>query len=213
MGGDVKKRYAMVIDLKRCIGCHSCAVACKAENEVPLGAWRTHVKYMPDKKGNGQVTRRFLPNHCNQCNNPPCVAASGGSMEIRSDGITWVTGRNKQNLPSARDACPYSNISLVNGTFQKCHYCKHRLAEGRLPACVEGCVGKAKVFGDLNDPKSEVSRLLKKHKAVVLKKGAGTGPNTYYLNMEETVARWEERIPGFRQWSVEEIERDVHFNV
>lgn len=207
-----KKRYVMVVDLKRCIGCHSCSVACKAENEVPLGVWRTHVKYLPDKKANGQMTRRFLVNHCNQCTSPPCVAASGGAMETRPDGITWVTGKNKENLANARDACPYNNIALTNGTFTKCHYCFHRLAENRTPACVETCLGKAKIFGDLNDPNSEVSKLLKEHKAVVLKQGAGTGPNTYYINMEETIDKWEAKIPGFRQWTVEEIERDVHFN-
>jgi hypothetical protein len=134
-------------------------------------------------------------------------------METRPDGITWITGKDKEKWADARDACPYNNISLSNGTFIKCHHCKHRRAEGRPPACVQTCLGKAKIFGDLDDPQSEVSKLLKKHKPVVLKKGAGTGPNTYYINMEEAVAKWDKRIPGFRQWTVEEIERDVSFNV
>jgi tetrathionate reductase subunit B len=134
-------------------------------------------------------------------------------MEVRPDGITWIKDRNQKNWAKARDACPYNNISLIDGRFIKCHYCFHRLAEGRQPACVDACLGKAKIFGDLNDPTSYVSRLLRKHKAVVLKQNAGTAPNTYYINMEEPISLWEKRIPGFRQWSPEEIERDAHFNV
>ncbi len=209
-----KKRYAMLTDLRRCIGCHSCAVACKTENRVPLGVWQTHVKYQELKTASG-FTRKFLPNHCNHCSDPPCVAASGGAMVQRKDGVTLFTGKKKENLANSLQACPYQNISMdpVSKGYFKCTFCSHRIDKGLVPACVQTCLGRAKIFGDTNDRNSEISRLLRKNKAVRLKVDAETKPNFYYIGMEEAVKNWEKTIEGFRQWKVDEIERQVSTNV
>ncbi len=65
-------RAGMVVDLRRCIGCHACSVACETEHEVPLGGFRTRVRYLerPDRP-----TMAFLPLLCMQCQDPPCLKA------------------------------------------------------------------------------------------------------------------------------------------
>jgi Fe-S-cluster-containing dehydrogenase component len=72
-----------------------------------------------------------------------------------------------------------------DGVVEKCIFCHHRITHGRLPACVDACPATARIFGDLNDPASEVSALLKKHKYFRLKEEEGTDPNIYYIRSYE----------------------------
>jgi len=176
--------YGFLIDQSKCIGCHACSTACKSENQVPLGVYRTWVKYTetgtyPD------VRRRFQVTRCNHCANPPCVRICPVSaMYQRDDGIVEFDPSICIGCKSCMQACPYDSIYLDPETnaAAKCHFCAHRLDVGLEPACVVVCPEHAILAGDLNDPASEISRQLATAQATVRKPEQGTGPKLFYIN-------------------------------
>ena len=176
--------YGFLIDQSKCIGCHACSTACKSENQVPLGVYRTWVKYTetgtyPD------VRRRFQVTRCNHCANPPCVRICPVSaMYQRSDGIVEFDPSICIGCKSCMQACPYDSIYLdpETNTAAKCHFCAHRLEVGLEPACVVVCPEHAILAGDLNDPASEISRQLATAQATVRKPEQGTAPKLFYIN-------------------------------
>jgi Fe-S-cluster-containing dehydrogenase component/formate-dependent nitrite reductase membrane component NrfD len=176
--------YGFLIDQSKCIGCHACSTACKSENQVPLGVYRTWVKYTetgtyPD------VRRRFQVTRCNHCANPPCVRICPVSaMYQRDDGIVEFDPSICIGCKSCMQACPYDSIYLdpETNTAAKCHFCAHRLEVGLEPACVVVCPEHAILAGDLNDPASEISRQLATAQATVRKPEQGTAPKLFYIN-------------------------------
>ena len=128
--------YGFVIDNRKCIGCHACSTACKSENQVPLGVFRTWVKYT--EVGNyPNVRRNFQVNRCNQCANPPCVdICPVSAMTQRDDGIVGYNSDQCIGCKSCMQACPYNSIYIdpETGTAQKCHFCAHRVDRGMEPA-------------------------------------------------------------------------------
>lgn len=177
-------QYGMLIDTRRCTGCHACSVACKAEFDVPLGGTRSWVEYV--EKGNyPNVRRSFLPRLCNQCRHPVCVdvCPTGATHKRKQDGIVVVDADICIGCKYCIQACPYDArfINPITGAADKCDFCLHRVSQGLVPACVETCVGQARIFGDLNDPKSEIMRLLSSNPVTVLRPGKGTEPNVYYI--------------------------------
>ncbi|MCB9680433.1 MAG: polysulfide reductase NrfD [Alphaproteobacteria bacterium] len=175
--------YGFVIDNNACIGCHACSTACKSENEVPLGVYRTWVKYtesgtFPDSRRNFQVTR------CNHCANPPCVRICPVSaMYQRDDGIVEFDTDACIGCKGCMQACPYDAIYLdpESHTAAKCHYCSHRVDVGLEPACVVVCPEHAIIAGDIDDPSSEIRRVMSKHDLVVRKPEQGTAPKVFYI--------------------------------
>ncbi|NOZ09736.1 MAG: 4Fe-4S dicluster domain-containing protein [Gammaproteobacteria bacterium] len=182
-------RYAMVIDTRRCVGCHACSVACKAEFDVPLGFYRSWVEYV-EKGTFPDVRRSFLPRLCNQCSNPPCVdvCPTGATWQREEDGIVEIDPDICIGCKYCILACPYDArfANPVTGTAEKCDFCLHRVRNGLEPACVETCIGRARIFGDLNDPNSEVGRLLATTAVTVLRQEMGTKPNVYYIAADHT---------------------------
>ena len=178
------KNYGFLIDQSKCIGCHACSTACKSENQVPLGVYRTWVKYTetgtyPD------VRRRFQVTRCNHCANPPCVRICPVSaMYQREDGIVEFDPSICIGCKSCMQACPYDSIYLdpETNTAAKCHFCAHRLDVGLEPACVVVCPEHAILAGDLNDPQAEISKKLATAQASVRKPEQGTGPKLFYIN-------------------------------
>jgi Fe-S-cluster-containing dehydrogenase component/formate-dependent nitrite reductase membrane component NrfD len=178
------KNYGFVIDNRKCIGCHACSTACKSENEVPLGVYRTWVKYVeqgvyPNTRRHFQVTR------CNHCANPPCVRiCPTEAMYQRDDGIVEFDNRACIGCKACLQACPYDAIYIDpdSGTAAKCHYCAHRTDIGLEPACVVVCPEQAIIAGDMNDPSSEISHLLATQKVTVRKPEQGTSPKLFYIN-------------------------------
>jgi molybdopterin-containing oxidoreductase family iron-sulfur binding subunit len=197
----------MVIDLKVCVGCHSCTAACKATNGTPPDIFfaRVHeqeVGEYPDAR------REFLPVLCNHCEDPPCVeiCPTGASYQ-RADGIVAVDGDVCIGCRSCALACPYDHRHYVDysvldtgyfagdlslyelakykrwkkGTVIKCDFCMDRVDKGQLPACVVTCPAEARHFGDLADPNSNVSRLLEQRDSFTLLPDAGTRPCVHYL--------------------------------
>ena len=184
-----KPQLGMVIDARRCIGCHSCSVACKAEFDTPLGYTRSWVEYV--EKGNfPNVSRAFLPRLCNQCSDPQCVSVcpTGATWKRDEDGIVVVDAEVCIGCKYCLQACPYDArfINPISGSADKCDFCLHRTTKGTAPACVTTCIGRARVFGDLNDPSSEVARLIAGNNVTVLRKEMGTKPNVYYISADHS---------------------------
>lgn len=217
------RRWAMVIDTRKCIGCQACVVACIAENTLPPGVLYRRV---PEVEFGvfPRVRRFFMPTNCYQCDNPPCQkAAPEGAITKRPDGIVefrYELLRGPEVARRVAEACPYNAVSfdegrawtegtpaaqpyedldapeygrewergageaLPAGAARKCHFCLHRLEAGRLPACVTTCVGRAMYFGDLSDPDSTVSRLLRTEPSLRLYERLGTQPRIWHLSSD-----------------------------
>ena len=198
-------RYGMVINLKRCVGCYACVMACKAEHITPQHVFWN--KVLVEEKGiypNARIS--FLPVLCNQCAKAPCEAVCPtGATHKRADGIVGVNQEKCIGCGYCVLACPYRQRTFneksagyfpdkgltmleqqgytehTRGTVTKCDFCQHRLAQDKLPACVIACPGKARIFGDLDDPRSEVARTLGAYSAYRLLTGLGTEPSVYYI--------------------------------
>ncbi len=180
-------RWGMVIDLRKCIGCQACTVACAMENATPTGYNRTVVSVYEIDTEDGP-RRAQLPRLCNHCTDAPCLRVCPTQATFRTeDGIVVIDQDKCIGCAYCAQACPYEArfVNPDTGTVDKCNFCLHRLRAGLLPACVETCVGGARVFGDLNDPESSVSRLLAEHETQVLKPKAGTHPNVFYIGLNE----------------------------
>lgn len=200
-------RWGMVIDLKRCIGCNACAVACKAENGTPPGVFytRTVTREVGEYPA---VKRLYIPTLCNHCRNAPCERVCPTKATYRrADGIVLVDDKKCVGCRACYVACPYKNrfflrkdllqkgyfpegltayerlkyAELTPGAVAKCTFCAHRIDGGSEPACVVTCPPEARVFGDLNDPTSNVRRLMRQRLARPLLAELGTEPSVYYV--------------------------------
>jgi len=175
-------RYAMAVDTARCVGCSACAIACKTENRVPNGSYRSWVVQ--------ETTGRFpalhleiLSERCNQCDRAPCVAACPtGASFVAEGGIVAVDRDKCTGCKACLSACAYgARFIHPDGYADKCNFCLHRVRKGLEPACVENCPARALTFGDLRDPGSEISRVLDGRRQKVLKPEAGTRPQVVFL--------------------------------
>jgi Fe-S-cluster-containing dehydrogenase component len=197
--------YGMVIDLNRCIGCHACTLACKEHNGTPKGVFWSRV--LIREKGeypNGWV--HYQPMLCMHCRDPECVRVcpTGASFQ-REDGIVAIDPDKCIGCRNCIMACPYgARTKLVDiqpyhpgkgftpyervafsghqlGVVGKCDFCTGRLEEEKEPACVQTCPPKARFFGDLDDPGSEVARLVARRDPEQLLPAMGTCPSVYYI--------------------------------
>ena len=162
------KRYALVIDSKKCINCKACVVACRAEYNVPLANTRPWIN--EETRGVWpKLMAVFQPEQCHHCSHP--------------DGIVVVNESDCVGCRYCMIACPYDArfFREDKGVVEKCDFCVKRLAQGQLPACVETCPSRVRVFGDLNDPKSRLAELVSGREYRLKKPEAGTGPQIYFL--------------------------------
>ena len=196
LAGDAAPHWGMLVDVRQCIGCQACTVACSNENDTPAGSFRTIVSTysvaQPEDAGQPAGTY-VLPRLCNHCDNPPCVPVCPvGATFKRDDGLVLVDGDRCVGCAYCVQACPYDArfINHDTGKADKCTFCGHRLAAGLLPACVETCVGGARIFGDLNDAKGELRQRIDAAGASlkVLTPEQGTGPRVYYLGLDQRFA-------------------------
>ncbi|MDO5087162.1 MAG: 4Fe-4S dicluster domain-containing protein [Comamonadaceae bacterium] len=192
--------WGMLVDVRKCIGCQACTVACIQENVVPEGSFRTIVStYSIQVEGSGQPAGTYvLPRLCNHCDEPPCVPVCPVSATFkRADGIVLVDSDRCVGCAYCVQACPYDArfINHDTGKADKCTFCAHRVEAGLLPACVETCVGGARIFGDLNDPDGELRQRLNEAKPElkVLKPGLETKPQVFYIGLDES---FEGKVEG-----------------
>lgn len=179
-------RMGFVIITSRCIDCDACMVACRAENSVPLGCTRNWVASSGIKGNFPDVKLAFEPGNCMHCANPSCVAVCPtGASQKRPDGIVMVDNSKCIGCKYCIEACPYEArfANPDTGKADKCTFCYHRIEQGKLPACVQTCLGKARISGDLNDPNSAVSKLISRYPTRQSVIEAGTGPNIFYIDV------------------------------
>ncbi len=193
------RHWAMVVDVAKCIGCQACTVACIHENRVPEDSFRTFVTTWEVADAD-RVSTAVLPRLCNHCDAPPCVPVCPvGATFKAADGEVLVDADRCVGCGYCVQACPYDArfINKDTRTADKCTFCAHRVAAGLLPACVETCVGGARIFGDLADPKSTVSKLLKERatEVRVLKPEEKTRPNVFYLGLDDRFATRVDAVP------------------
>ncbi len=202
-------RYGMVFDMKRCIGCNACVVACKQENSLPDGVFFT--KTLSQEYGvYPSVNRVYIPTLCNHCDDAPCEkVCPSGATYTRDDGIVMVDSDKCIGCGSCAVACPYDQRTELkadlfkNGLFQegeltpfeeqgygrytpgmvtKCDFCSGRVDAGLDPACVVTCPTDARIFGDLDDPKSKPSKLIRERGGRQPLPEKNTRPKVYYID-------------------------------
>ena len=203
-GSTSRMAYGFVIDQTRCIGCHACTVACKSENDVPVGDFRTWVKYT-EIGTFPQVKRHFSVLRCNHCTDAPCVTICPViALDKRPDGIVDLDRDVCIGCKSCMQACPYDAIYLNESTggAEKCHYCAHRIDQGREPACVVVCPEQAIISGDFQNPTSKIAELWKRPDAVVRRPEQGTAPNVHYIGADAvSLDPGKAREPDMYLWS------------
>ncbi|MEW6298007.1 MAG: 4Fe-4S dicluster domain-containing protein [Thermodesulfobacteriota bacterium] len=175
-------RWAKVIDHTKCIGCHACSTACKSENLVPLSVHRTYVKYV-DVGVFPQARRAFQVTRCNQCEHAPCTyACPTAAMYARPDGIVDFDKSICIGCKACIAACPYDAIFInpEDHAAEKCNFCAHRIDMGLEPACVIVCPTEAILVGDLNDPHSQVARIVGREPVTVRRPEKETHPKLFY---------------------------------
>ncbi|GLZ49777.1 4Fe-4S ferredoxin [Actinomycetospora sp. NBRC 106375] len=182
-------RYGFAIDQTTCIGCHACTVACKTEHEVPVGQFRTWVKYV-DQGTFPNSTRDFGVMRCNHCTDAPCVTiCPTQALFQRDDGIVDFDRDRCIGCKSCMQGCPYDAIYIDEDTHTaaKCNFCAHRIDNDLEPACVVVCPTHSIWVGDLDDPGSGIAKLVNSRPTQVRSPEQNTGPNVFYLGAERAV--------------------------
>jgi Fe-S-cluster-containing dehydrogenase component/formate-dependent nitrite reductase membrane component NrfD len=182
-------RYGFAIDQRTCIGCHACTVACKTEHDIPVGQFRTWVKYV-EKGEFPSTTREMAVLRCNHCTDAPCVkGCPTQALFIRPDGIVDFDNELCIGCKMCMQACPYDAIYIDENTHTaaKCNFCAHRIDQGLEPACVQVCPTESIWMGDIDDPTSGISQFLSIEPVNVRTPEQGTRPNVYYVGADQAV--------------------------
>jgi Fe-S-cluster-containing dehydrogenase component len=179
-----RPRWGMAVDTRTCVGCAACVIGCKEENAVADGHSRDWI--FTETRGRfPALTMEIRSERCNHCANAPCVrACPTGSSYTAKDGTVQINSAKCSGCKACIVACPYDarHVNPRTGTVDKCTFCAHRMEAGRgTTSCQEICPTTSIVFGDLDDPGSELVRLLQTREHFVLQPAAGTRPKHYYL--------------------------------
>lgn len=185
-------QLAFVVDLDRCCDARACMGACKQENNVALGSsWnRTYTVTTGDFPN---TETYFIPIMCQHCRKPPCVpACPNGAFYKRSDGIVLIDNDKCTDCVEkpCMKSCPYNAISYneEEKVAEKCTLCAHLVDQGKPPACVTSCCAEAYIFGDIDEPNSDISKKIKEagDKVYHLRPEAGTEPSVCYILTDKT---------------------------
>ncbi len=174
----IAAKYALIIDLNKCVGCGACVDACRIRNNLPEG--QSFIKIYP-KETNGR--KWFLPVQCQHCVNQPCATVCPvNATYTTEEGVVLINELRCTGCKYCLVACPYQAriLNEKTGTAQKCWLCLDYVLGGGEPACVHACIFGARLFGRKDDPESEVARLIASGEAVPLHPEFGTEPNILY---------------------------------
>ena len=201
-------RHGICIDLRYCGGCGGCVMACKVENGPLAGIYWCNL-FTKEIGKYPAVRKMFLPAACMHCQDAPCVThCPTGASYHDKDGAVLINLNKCIGCRGCVNACPYNarhyNFAHAEknpyykgqemtpfekvkehlhpvGKTGKCNMCRDRIEDGKIPACVETCFTKARYFGDLDDPKSEISQVIAMYNAKPLHEELGTKPSVYYI--------------------------------
>jgi molybdopterin-containing oxidoreductase family iron-sulfur binding subunit len=200
----------MLFDVDRCVGCGACVMACKVEHGTQQGIYWSSIFFKETGKY-PHARMSAIPAGCMHCQNAPCIhACPTGASYHNEMGMSLVDSSKCVGCRACTNACPYMarhyNYNSMDanpyfegfeltpfeqvhasehkkGTVEKCVMCEDRVARGEQPACVKTCIARARVFGDLDDPNSEISRMIKEKNAHPMAEHIGTEPNVYYVGL------------------------------
>lgn len=177
-------KYAMAIDLNRCVGCSACVIACKAEWGLEDEKSRCWVKPIgPEETAEG-ISSTFYTGLCNHCDKPPCLdECPTGATTKNNFGSVVVDKELCIGCGNCVISCPYGAryISAIDKKVEKCTFCEERLAIGMVPACVETCPTSARDFGDIEDNRSEIyNKIFKDDYFPLATKELNLEPNVFY---------------------------------
>ncbi len=194
-------RYGIAIDSARCMACYACFMACKDEHcgwdttvskaQPHMGQFWMNIKEWERGDNERRIKTATVPTPCSHCQNPACAAAATveGAVYKREDGIVIIDPEKSKGQKQIADACPigaiYWNEELE--IPQKCTMCAHLLDDpdypGTEPRCVEACPNQALIFGDLDDPESEISKKIAAGRVTQLAGLEGIETNVVHLNV------------------------------
>ncbi|AJC11613.1 4Fe-4S ferredoxin [Berryella intestinalis] len=202
-------KLAIAVNVGRCVGCHTCSISCKMSNNVPDGMLWNRVLTENSEVIDGAVgvypalSRDYLPLACQHCENPAC-------QKVCPTGATYKDGKGRVEIDYDKcigcrmcmAACPY-NARVFNwtepvrsagsnygeadvpvrpkGVMEKCTLCSERTDRGDAPMCVTCCPARARVYGDLDDPDSEISKIAREKNVRILLEEMGTSPQVFYF--------------------------------
>ena len=176
-------RYVMVIDSEKCMDCKACVIACQQRNHVPYGFYRNWVHETDSRTS--PCGFKFQPGACMHCDDPSCVrACPTGATWKGKDGAVEIYRSRCIGCGSCIKACPYHARFRhpVTGTADKCDYCRTS-TPGEVPACVSVCPVHCRLFGDADDPNSDVAKALASRKAVhIVPLNSNARPTLTYLD-------------------------------
>ena len=209
------QKWAMVIDVKACVGCRRCVYACVRENNIGRNSGFTYIQVLEMESGSvdletananytegGSPDHWYLPVQCMHCAKPTCVYGCPVQATWKEpDGIVLIDYDKCIACRNCMITCPYfarhfnwiepevpkaeinAKVPLKEkaGVVEKCTFCVQRTRNGQTTACTEACPVGARKFGDLNDPNSDVSVLLRTRRAFRLKEDLGSGPMIWYV--------------------------------
>ena len=190
-------RLGLLIDVTKCSGCHNCFLACRDEyygNDYgsysapqPLdGQFWMQVKEI-ERGSYPKPKVDYIPTPCLQCQEAPCIAvAADNAVYRREDGIVIIDPNKAKGQKAIVNSCPY-RVVFWNQELdipQKCTMCAHRLDEGeKQPRCVEACPTGALAFGDLDDPNSDIAKLMATKPIEAFHPEYGTRPAVMYVGI------------------------------
>ena len=177
-----KRRYAMTVDTRLCVGCNACVLACKAENKLDENGFRDWI--VTETRGAfPELMQEIRSERCNHCSNPPCVDSCPTAASHKKEGGTVLVDRAKcTGCKVCIASCPYgARYVHEEGYVDKCTFCLHKVRRDEKPACVGICPTFCLEFGDISHPRSKVSKLIRMRKYKILKPEEGLDPHIYFL--------------------------------
>ena len=180
-------RYGMLINTKKCIGCYACRVACQRQND--LLPTQDFIRYEEHETGTyPNVAIETVPLQCMHCEDAPCAAVCPTHATYVTDsGVVLVDPEKCIGCKYCMAACPYQArwVDDDTGEVGKCTFCHHRTAHGLLPACVSTCVTRARYFGDLDDPSSDIAKKVADVGGEALFADLGLNPSVLYVGLSQ----------------------------